>query len=419
MPTRWIARTARVALSGWMLAQGMGAVYQIYHRYPHQVETRRLRDQIVEASAGLGHPHTYLVGGEIFGHYGQAWNFHSRDKTRFVSSFDERYFPGQVAAEAADSAALASNLGLAKKTAATLDDLGVVYGTTPTESLVFFHDLVVPIPRQRAVRPQRAVWEQTQTPASRALDRREDTHEPWPHDATLRIDFATPTELSGLLLFSPSWVGDDLPDSLRLEGSTDGVTFRPLAEVSGRFNAAYRAGDRVYLKGFLPAMEVALEPTSVLSLRLRAASSGPVALTELFLFASETEPVGAGLPVDLCRERMAASGIRFVFADRRQSARLRGHAPAASRQLALPPFNPKNPASLTGRDFRPSPDTGILVEHRFADDAIRTLQALYGPEIIAAHESIGGYELLTLHAGPAGPLLYWNGFTVLARSAHP
>ena len=213
-----------------------------------------------------------------------------------------------------------------------------------------------------ADRPHTATWSDG-TNADALSDRCWDTAADWTPPNTLQITFDPPVILSGCLLCAPDLFGNGLPDTVEIDVSPDGHTFHPAVPARDRFNAAYRAGDRIFLKGFLPAMEIPFAPRPTAALRLRATSPRPITIHELFLFAKdESAPPDPTLPVDKCLARLHALDIRFLFADRRQSARLRHH--------------------------------------------------LYGPAIIAHHETLGAYHLLTFHPPPHPTPLHWTGLTL-------
>ena len=417
-------------LGVWLVLQ-LGATVSIsLRKRPDKLEALRHRDKIAAASRDLGNPYIYLVGNEIFGHMGQPWNYHAGGQSRFLSSFDERCRKTAQAAETADSYALACRSPLAAKLQNTLAALDVDFCETSTPTLHIMHALDVPVPVAEGIRPASAVIQGQKAgdgDAGNLFDRRWDTSVCGEYGGStwVEIDFGEAMPIDSLVLFSPHWFHDDLPAALRVDVSTDGATFHTAREPHARFSTAYRAGGRVYVKGYLGCLELALGGIEARTLRLvpEAGSSRFTQWTvnEVFVFRSRSVPDGfAALPgIAALRDVTRKSGVTFVFADRTQSARLWQDADTSSVPAAFPRYNPKFADTLKTRTLAPADTIGILVDGKYAQVCTDLLVQCFGPNVIRDEQALGVYVFLALADVPAvqpGIQLIWNGHTLLANT---
>ena len=419
---------AAAVVALWIALQSIGVVTIVQGKRGKRADVLRARDRIVEASRTAGHPYAYLVGGEIFGHRGQPWNFHGRARTRFVSSFDERHRRTAESAEFAEDYALACDPELKDKLAATLRDLDVEYEALACEALALFHALRVPLNPAESVSPAHValVTPDAGTESADALlDRRWDTRvrAPYHAGAVIELDLGRDVELEAMTLFSPHWFHDDLPTAIRIEASDNARDYRVVRETANRFSNAYRAGGRVFVKGYLGCFETSFRGISARYLRIipvdGAARFPEWAISELFVFekAQDEEtpsPIpGAASCLDLARRH----DVRLLIADRAQSARLRAAASGDANLLVYPRYNPKFPDTTGSRMVAPGDGTALLVARRYVEECVHLLDAWYGPGVLRTRIPMGAYEMLLLRdAEPNDPevRLLWNGHTLLA-----
>ena len=429
----WVRRAATMVLVCWIALQMAGITMISKAKQPHRAKAMQSRQEIVDTSYALDHPYTSLVGGEIFGHRSQPWNFHGAGRTRFVSSFDERTRRTSEEAERAENYALACEPHLGGKLASTLADLDVSFSKAESENLWFFHDLKVPVRPAKSIRPDQATLREggeSKPVLEMLFDRHAYTtvSAGYTEEAVIDLDLGTERSLDSLTIFSPHWFHDDLPTSFQVEYSTEGENYELFKDVTNRFSVAYRESGRVYVKGYFGCLETSLRGLTARFLRFRprtGASAFPAwTMSELYVFES-TSPLGqtgtkAGLPAII--HAAETNDLDFIYANRSQSALLSARLAHTGTSHVYPRYNPKVPESLISREVDVSTGKAILAASKYADECAALLTRIHGPEALRARIDIGAYDLLILgfvrHATDQNPLR-WNGHTLVMVDGPP
>ena len=431
--TRTLRRAAYAVLVSWIVLQAGAILTVARDKHTHRVQTMASRDLIADASRSLGHPYIYLVGGVIFGHRSQPWNFHAGGSARFLSCFDERHRKTSAEAEFSTNYALACEPNLAEKLSATLDDLDVEYSETETGALKVFHTLTFPPRAAKSIPPAKVTLVSSESGESvldTLCDRNSSTivSTGYVDGAFLDVDLGSSKSLDSLTMFSPHWFHDDLPTSFQIERSVDGRNYTLFKDVTNRFSAAYRLAGRMYVKGYFGCMETSLHGLTTRYLRIRpragASAFSRWSINELYVFESvTTKNHQLPLPdVNVIAEIIRNRNLDFVYSDRAQSAGIIQAFRNGREDKAFPRYNPKFPDSLISREVIPSPGKAILVDQKYAEECATILDQTYGREAVAEEVDLGTYKLLLLGKGkhPDDRLrLFWNGHTLMKADVPP
>jgi len=420
-------------LGSWIGLQSVAILIIAKDKHPNRVQIIASRDLIADASRSLGHPPVYLVGGEIFGHRSQPWNFHAGGRAKFVSSFDERAGNTSEEAESSPDYALACEPHLGKKLSATLRDLNVKYSETETDAVRIFHGLKVPMHPSQNVQPESVhlgAAVKGESVRDKLFDRDWCTgvSEEYGEASFIDVDLGSVKNLDAMTMYSPHWFHDDLPTSFQIEHSNDGIHFTLFKDVTNRFSSAYRSAGRVYIKGYQGCMETSLRGLSTRFLRIRPRSGASAfprwSINELYLFEA-LAPGDRDVEIPGMKElerAMRDRNLHFIYSDRAQSARIRRAFRQEPGNPAFPRYNPKFPHSLISRQVIPSQGKAILVEHRYAEECVRLLEQTYRGKIVTAQVDLGWYELLVLKSGERSNdpcALFWNGHTLVKVPGSP
>ena len=432
-----IAATARrptwrtIALAGfavWITVQSGGTAAYAARQHSDKAFKQRARAEAVVFAENAGLSTVRMMGGRIFGLHGQHLTFRSGGDIRFVSSYDEREYSAERAAETDPNLGWLCETSLLDAALETIEDLQAVCRVDRGEWYSLIHHVEIPLRGRMSVPPREIgiLLDGSNTPTEALTDRDADTWvEGVSGDGTaLLIDLGRPRSVDSLWLFAPDPEQSELPTNYRLEIASEPGDFRTLQHVQKRISVGYALGDRLFLKGYYGVMEIRCEPVSARYLRLTfdAAQSGrtPWRLQELYVFEQAPDPEA---PADLAElpAILEAAGIDFVATDRVLSGTLHQMSDrTGAGPDAFLPFNATRPASLRDRHIPPRRGLAVAPRTELAADCRRLLQETYGPDCIREEIDTPPWRLLLLDDAttnhPQQPRLMWNGFTLLKSS---
>ena len=117
------------------LSQLGGTLVYSLDKQPRQDRLVAEAKDLAASANGLGCDYVQLVGGYIYGHWGQKYSFFSRGSSRFVSVFDERHQPSAQAADAAERPGYACEAPVRRKLLASFQAVGA--DVVQSSNLVF------------------------------------------------------------------------------------------------------------------------------------------------------------------------------------------------------------------------------------------------------------------------------------------
>ncbi|MFO1492685.1 MAG: hypothetical protein U1F87_17645 [Kiritimatiellia bacterium] len=373
------------------------------------------RERAVAATRSTGVAAVELAGGYIFGHEGQVFSWAAKDEIHFVSVYDERRVWLAQWLEDSDLVAIGCPPALYFRMRRTLDSLGVVSRRAQLDPLSLFWAFSGHRNAARGFVPVTGKLLRDGVPgaeAPEALDRVFDTFAEGVAGGGLWLDLGRVLPLERLWLCEPNPYQDFLPESLVVETSVDGATWRVALDCKERFANAYLIEGRVYVDGFMGQMELQLDGGEARYVRLhcRAAQTGTEGrwrIGEVLAF----ERTGGRLPpgehsfyAPKAAEDIEQAGVKTLFANRWLSARLADDA----RFAVLPRFNSKYAPSQRTRI--PSAGDAFLVPEELAEETAAVLTAA-GAKFDRA--TVEGRSLLVVRDLPSTARLYWTGHRLL------
>ena len=409
-PTMRRAATALLAL--WIALNLLNVFPAVNKSSERRAERVAERERAVAAARATGAAAVELAGGYIFGHEGQVFSWAAKDELPFVSVYDERRVWLAQEIEAMDQLAIGCPPALYFRLRRTLDSLGFEASRAQGDPLSLFWPLSGHRNAARGFVPVTGKLWRDGSPgpdAPEALDRMFDTFAEGAAGEGLWLDLGKTMPLDRLWLCEPNPYQDYLPESIVVETSIDGVTWRVALDCKERFASAYSIEGRVYVDGFMGQMELQLDGIEARYVRIigraaQAKSGGRWRIGEVLAFERTGGPVVGTKDLAGVAAAATESGVKTLFANRWLSARLHGDA----RFAVLPRFNSKYAPSQRTRI--PAAGDAILTPPELADE---TAAVLTDAGAKFDRREIEGRTLLVLRDLPADTRLYWTGHRLL------
>ncbi|MBN1917794.1 MAG: hypothetical protein JW889_07795 [Verrucomicrobia bacterium] len=427
---RWMwSTTAAGVLAGVVIAFNIATHIHVGHGKGSGAGARRMAEMEAFVNeverAGL----RYVMVDDLEGH---PLTFVAREKTIFVHSYRERYYPYAVDAAASDETAIAKHPGGIPAFRETLRTLGV----TAPEPIVgakqaVFYGFAMPTQTLRVVEPKGVSYGTASLNPDRAewlIDRNEET---WVCDrfdakGTIIVDFGEAVEIGGLRLVAEhEW---DYPVALQIMGTLgareDDEAWLPVETVKPREASTYIAGNRLYHRGELPAMECRFSPVRVRYLRLDGFRPPKKqieewGIQEAYFYAPAGE---RGLPdeneaADISMT-LAACGVTFAYCDEWLSRRIERLPPP--RPGVLPHYDSLHLESMVSRTVSIRDGVAIVVENAHADECGRRIEEATVGEVSVQRIEFPHYTALAVTACPGAYAdfggLKWDRFTLVGTA---
>ncbi len=238
----------------------------------------RNRKMIINHAEQAGLRHLMILGSSLDGHNGQSLTFYARDRIRFVSSFQERYYPAAKSAELDRLTGFLTKNEHRERVRRSLASAGISSFQEEAFTATIIHDIGVPHIRRQSVSPAAMRVEIEGLPeevrGASLLDRVNETGvTPGPDGETaavLTVTLERPVEIDGLWFTASN--SRRIPRSLDISTSMDGVTYRP---VGGEFHdllPTYIAGNKVYMMGYHVRNDLRFGPAKARFVRINISS---------------------------------------------------------------------------------------------------------------------------------------------------
>jgi len=426
-------------LTGW-IGLGLAALFCLY-QFGGQLLYIKEQKEIKISRHGIFKNHVNyaregecqtvsVVGGQVDGHEGQIFSFHSKGNPVFTSIFDERHQPSAQAAETnpARGWTLLNPMFIARMRQAFWD-LGVKTEENGTQhSKTFFKAEFDQQPADNIDRNSLTV----------ALDgdiNNRLTDRDWNTSAELHnilvIDLGSTQLVNRIWLFSPDNMQTRVPTSYVLKGSTDGQDIETIIDCRVKIGQSYISGPTVFFKGYFAKWEVRFPARRVRFLSLEHhkmnPKPGPWNLNELYVFNQPKRDISP-IDFDLLGDSIRRNNLDFVIADRWHSAKLIQANPNDTDQnngspIAYPRYNPKHASTQIPRTFIPRKGLGLLIERGLVAETTELVETMYG-SCLQKTENFGEHILLTFddpstdNSSALETSLGWNGHTLM-KILHP
>ncbi len=425
-----IRNVAWALLSVWLaLVAGQDALATI-ENYPKRAASMSTRMALAKTAEDLSLRNVEMIGGMIFGHEGQMFSFAAKGRINFVSTFDERHQPSAQAAEADASVAFVCRKRHLQAIRKTLEDLGADYQVKEVGSLSLLYSIVTkPLPRSLIPVTNLSVslmGHATGRPNS-VFDRKSDSVicGRFGEDEGMVVDLKEERLLNSIYLIGPDMSDKGLPEDVRVDVLGGDGDWQTVREPGRRIPNAHVSGNRVYMEGYNPVMEIRFVPVRTSRLRLTFLAGGSRqekwAVDEMCIFeerGEDVEPLGEA-EVSALAEDFKKRGCSFAVCDGWISAVLLNRLPwQEGRPPVFPRFNPKHGETLLPRRFVPSPGMAFILPLELASNAEEVLHRLYGSSLRWKRVDYQHYAFIAVigvDCDVPQRRLRWNG--VLLREA--
>jgi len=428
----WIRRAGWGLLVAWLAAAGTQDVVAAMEARPKKLASMDTRRIVVQTAQELGLKNVEMVGGHIFGHEGQVYSFAALGRINFVSTFDERHQPSAQEAEGDRAVAFLCRNRTFPLLQRTLEDLGADCRIEDAGPMRIAHSISLTWPRRRSIpcaEMSASVTGAAFGDPAFLFDRIAGSVVTgrFGEGEGVIVELKSVRPIGGLYLVGWDMSEKGLPEDARVEICSEDGQWQCVRRSGRRVPNAHVSGNRVYIDGYNPAMEIRFRPTRASKVRLTFIAGGAKqetwTLDEICVFEDagcDSGPVGEDEVADIAKE-FARRRCSFAVCDRWLSARLLALLPASvpdGRPPVFPRFNPKHSETMLPRRFVPETGMAFVLPLDVASDAEAVLRKSCRDSLKLERKDYSHYAFIAVGgADPSAPQspVRWDG--VLLRQA--